>query len=101
MTTVPMSYIKTANANAGYFWFTPDTMRFFSCRLPQVGYRTRAGDVLFWSSEKFRDEDPRRYSVRRMLPSGEIQTEGEFCAFETSQEARAEIQRILDREGKA
>ena len=45
----------------------------------------------FITSEKCHDSDPRRYSVRRAMPDGTIETVGEFCGYLTREAARAAV----------
>lgn len=71
------------------FWFTPDTMRFFSSRvLPDV-FPVEDGGALFISSERYDEESPRKYSVRKCDGvSGYIDTVGEFMGHATIVQAR-------------
>lgn len=78
---------KEANANAGYHWFTPDSMRFFSSRLPKSVLPVDNG-ALFVSSEQdksplYHNPMPRRYTIRFIHDSGKIETVGEFQQYAT------------------
>lgn len=55
--------MKEANTEAGRYWFTPDSMRFFDTRLETPLYE-RSGGVYFMTSEK-PPHGPRIFSVRR------------------------------------
>lgn len=74
--------IRAANKAAGFFFFEPDTVRFFRSRiLPTV--HSGPGGVYFLTSEQFVSSrgvaSPRRYTVRKFNPgSGDIDTVGEF-----------------------
>lgn len=88
-----MRYMTTAdmaerNAAAGRFWFSPDTLRFFSGRVAQCGYLTGDGTkAYFVSSEANRHASTaqgrrRLYSVRVFdTATGEVDTFGEFQAY--------------------
>lgn len=99
MTTVTefrtMADVRRANRELGHFWFEPVTLRFFRSRVGESLY----GGRYFVSSEQFEASDgtraPRRYTVRQVNPDGSIDTVGEFQAYETSAQARAEIRRLL------
>ena len=73
---------REANANAGYYWFTPDALRFFSSRLPKSVLPVDNG-ALFVSSERFERTEPRRYSIRFIHDNGKVETVGEFRQYAT------------------
>lgn len=76
----------------GRHWFDKDTMRFFRTRLPLSGWRG-AGGTYFTSSEKpYRHG--RRYSVRRLVGPGCIDTVGDFCGYATAAQARSVAKRL-------
>lgn len=63
--------IKQANREAGRFFFSPDTMRFFASRVLPTVY----GGRFFVTSEKRGfDDDGREYRVRVAFDNGEIET---------------------------
>lgn len=71
-------------------WFDPEVMSFFSTTFP-FGEQVYQG-CLFITGETYRADDPRfpvRYSVRRALPSGRIDTVGTFQGYDTAAQARA------------
>lgn len=73
----------------GRHWFDPDTMRFFSCRLPEFGYTAEDGSAYFVSSERG-PSGVRRYTVRRLTGTGgEIETVGQFQQYATRSAATA------------
>ena len=68
--------IRTANQRAGRFFFSPDTMRFFKSRVLPTVFEG-VGGIYFVTSEQFVGSEgaqPRRYTVRRVESSGEINT---------------------------
>lgn len=78
----PLARIAIANRANGHHWFDPDTIRLFASQFPP---RLIAGD-LFWSSERHPDGDDswvRRFTVRRAMPNGAIETVGDFGAYPT------------------
>jgi len=81
--------IKTANAEAGYFWFSPETLRFFSSRISTKVY----GGRYFVSSEKEYD-GARRYTVREARSDGSINTVSKFGEFTTLRDAESEARRL-------
>lgn len=79
-----LSAIKAANAAAGYYFFSPDTMRFFSSRVSDDVIQ----GCLFVTSERdkcgFAWNGARRYTVRRFYPeTGDIREVSEFGQFAT------------------
>ena len=90
MTTSTMPYLWTMNqlsrynGNRNYYFFSPDTMRFFSSRIQTAPpYKGR----VFVTSERMNWNSPRLYSVRVIQPSGNIETIGDFQGFTTRQSA--------------
>ena len=76
--------MKVANADAGRYFFTRDTMRFFRSRIvPGV----IAGRI-FITSEQFDDSSPRLYTVRVMGDDGDTADVSTFQQFATLDEAR-------------
>ena len=80
-------------------WFDKGTMRFFASRLAQTGYENeQSGEVFFVTSEqdKFRDTNPRLYSVRVQRATGEIDTIGEFQGYSSRRVADREARRLAN-----
>lgn len=69
-------------------WFDESTMRFFKSRLPSYGY-IKGDDTYFISSEDDGSRG-RRYSIRKMDSTGDIDTVGEFYQY-TKREANREL----------
>lgn len=65
-----MSEIKAANRAAGYFFFSPDTMRFFNSRV-ETGV---IGGRYFITSEQYDENSPREYTARRANDDGTVET---------------------------
>jgi hypothetical protein len=78
--------IENHNHDIGHHWFSPKTMRFFSCRVLSVLHLGR----FFISSERdtFRDDNARAYTIREALQCGCIETVGEFQQYATSRQAK-------------
>lgn len=97
MTTVYTSLQAIKNANRARalrerraLWFDQEAMSFFSTTFP-FGEQVYQG-CLFITGETYRADDPRfpvRYSVRRALELGQIETIGKFQGYETAEQARA------------
>lgn len=85
--------IATYNPGPGRHWFDPDTMKFFSCRLPAVGFSSTDGSVYFVSSEKT-PFSHRKYSVRRLVGEGRIETVGEFGGYKTKARATTQARKL-------
>lgn len=71
--TLPGPYESTAqiieaNRDAGQFFFSPDTMRFFKSKVQPVVVAGR----LFITSEQFDDDSPRQYKVRVAADNGHV-----------------------------
>lgn len=71
--------IKKANQEAGYFYFSPDTMRFFKSRVMQDVFPLENG-ALFVTSER-QEGDIRRYTIRRAWDDGDITTLDGFQSY--------------------
>lgn len=83
--------IELKNRQSGRFFFSKDTKRFFKSRIGNEVY----GGCYFITSEKFNDDSPRLYTIRKASPDGDVSTVGKFQAFKTSAQARSAINRIL------
>jgi hypothetical protein len=84
--------LKRANADAGYYFFSPDTMRFFDSRVGENVYRGADG-WYFVTSEKFDYKTPRYYTVRKMLPGGDVVSASEFQQYRSAPGAKAAAER--------
>ena len=73
--------------NNGMHFFSPNAMRFFSCRIHSNLYR----GCVFVTSEKS-SWDVRKYTVRAMKSDGSIETVGEFQGYETRSQAHTAAQ---------
>lgn len=83
--------IRNANRDAGFYWFSPDTLRFFRSRILS-GVYSGTGGVFFVSSES-RDGAWRTYNVRRFLPeSGNVESTA-FRAYRTAEGAKRAAKR--------
>jgi hypothetical protein len=87
--------IKRANREAGRYWFSPDTLRFFRSRVGREVY----GGRFFISSEQRETYTERRYTVREAMPDGTIENASKFMAYPSSQSARNHIDKLLSEKG--
>lgn len=74
--------IRAANAAAGQYFFSHDTMKFFRSRILPKVYQGRGG-YYFITSEQFTPSsgvpNARKFTVRRFKPEdGSIGTQGDF-----------------------
>jgi hypothetical protein len=83
--------IEGLNAALGYYFFSPDTMRWFNSKVYDDIYQIKEG-VCFITSERddYLDRQPTRlYTVRIMRLNGRIDSLSEFQQFNTLKQARA------------
>lgn len=59
--------IKKADRDAGRFYFSPGSMRFFHSRAGEQVYQGKGG-VFFVTSEQLDSKSPRKYIVRQFTP---------------------------------
>lgn len=95
MKTIPMSEIIDfyKRNNPDGHWFDRGTMRFFKTKLPRNGFDGNAG-VLFITRET-NPSGVTRFSVRRQMYDGRIDTVGEFHSFLTYGDAKDEVVRLM------
>jgi hypothetical protein len=90
--------IKQANQRGGYHFFEASTLRFFDSRILPTVY----GGRYFITSEQFHGSDgytaPRKYTIRRAEDSGDINTIGEFQAYNELREAKQAAQTLAEQE---
>jgi hypothetical protein len=77
--------IEIYNPGPGSHWFDPGTKRFFRTRLGRRGYRGPGGTYFVTSEQGPRM--PRRYTVRRLVGPGRLETVGVFCGYKTAASA--------------
>lgn len=87
-----ISQVKQLNADKGFFWFTPETMRFFNSKIEsELIY-----EKYFITSERMETSLPKRYTVRKVnWETGNIKTICNFRAFKTLNEAKKYIKEQL------
>lgn len=78
--------VKTQNKRKGQHFFDASTMRFFGSR---VGYRIYGGCYFVTSEQDNYGGGSRRYTVRVAYACGDIDTVGDFQAFDTHRQAVA------------
>jgi hypothetical protein len=83
-----MADVRAANRAAGMCWFDRGSMAFFGSRIESA---LIAGRYFITSEKGFNATDPRRFSVREALPTGSIDTVGEFRGYATLDDARDAI----------
>lgn len=93
---VPMWKIEKKNMDAGQYWFSQDTKRFFKSKVPDEAIK-KGNSAYFISSET----DPNgktAFTIREAdLKTGSINTVGDFHSFNTRDEAKKELNKVLAR----
>ena len=89
--------IREANAEAGFHFFAPSTMRFFRSRLGKTVY----GGKYFVTSEQFNGDSERLYTIRQVDDKGSVSTVGAFQGYASNREAVAAIHRLIKEEAIA
>jgi hypothetical protein len=82
--------LKAYNTAMEFYFFSPDTMRYFRSRIAPDLIHTSEG-IVFITSEQFQCDgriDPRLYTVRIMQEDGDIDDIGGFQQFNTLRQAR-------------
>lgn len=84
--------VRAANKAAGQHWFERGTMRFFQTRIESALY----GGRCFITSEQcpIGTGHPRLYSIREALPTGRIETVGEFQQYRHIEDAREAARKL-------
>lgn len=86
-----MADVKSANRQIGNHWFERGTMRFFNTKI-ESGL---IGGKYFITSERYNENSPRLFTVRRAEPDGTIGTVGEFQAYRSREDAREAIKAAM------
>ena len=92
--------LKQRNQAGGGYWFTPDTLRFFSSRI--MGDLFPGTDHVYFVSSERREGEARRYTVRRLNgETGRVDTVGDFQRYASRSGAlrAAELHAIKERNG--
>jgi hypothetical protein len=93
-----ISNIKRANAKAGFFFFSRDTMKFFHSSVNEKLFEGPGG-VFFVTSEQQDGGHPRLYTVRQFeVDTGNVRTAGNFQEFKTLKEAYAVAKGLSENE---
>ena len=88
---------KRKGLKPGAWWFSPENLRFFSSRVSSVVFPVPAG-AYFITSEQFEsvylsggryvEAQPRMWTLRFCADSGEIETCGDFQAYQSLGDAQ-------------
>ena len=92
--SLKMSDVKRINEREGYFFFSPNTMRFFNSEIESELY----GDTYFITSDRMELKMPKEYTVREFFDDGHISHASRFQEFATKEEAVDFIKEIIRRE---
>lgn len=84
--------IKRGNKNAGRFFFSPATMRFFNSKIEShLIY-----DRFFITSERESKEDKKAFTIREVGEDYDISTFGEFQQYRTKKRALDALNAHID-----
>jgi hypothetical protein len=96
---IDIEVIKRANEDAGRFWFSQKTNRFFRSRYPRKALKV-GDEAYFVTSEQFDDQSPRLYTLRVChLKTGHVDTVGAFQQYQSSTDAWLAAHKIVDSQG--
>lgn len=97
MEVISIAEVKRVNREHGRYYFSPDTMRFFSSRTSRQAYKV-GNKAYFITSErnKHSSNAPRKWTIRVIdLTTGRVDTVGEWQKFNTPGEAKKQLKQIL------
>jgi len=83
--------VKIANKNKGYFFFSPDTMRFFNSEIESEIIKGK----YFITSERMKLSMPKLYTIREAKENGSIDTVGNFQQYTIKMNALLFIKNYL------
>lgn len=87
--------IKERHTAAGFYFFSPDTMRFFNSKVHNPTHTGAFGIVYFITSEQFDNDSVRLYTIRQFNPKTcEVDTYEEFQAYATLYQATKALKGI-------
>jgi hypothetical protein len=84
--------VRAANRAIDNHWFDRSTMRFFNCVIESKLY----GGRFFVTSERMNLSDPKKYTIREALPSGDVRTVSGFRKFSFLEDARYMARHLAD-----
>lgn len=85
-----MKEVEEKNKSMGNYWFSDGAIDFFKSKIETELIDGR----YFISSEKQRRQE-RKYTIREVSKEGRIKTVGEYRQFNTKEEAKEELDRII------
>jgi hypothetical protein len=94
MKTIPFSTVRRVYAElqpTGH-WFDRGAIDFFKTVLPANAYVVN--DATLFVTRETNPSGEKRFSIRRQVGNGSINTVGEFHSYPTAAAARAEIKRL-------
>lgn len=84
--------VKAKNKASGFYFFAPDTIRFFRSK---VGSTIYAGRFFITSEQGPTESDQRRWTVRIACDDGRIKDLGEFQGYDSHSAAARAIARFV------
>lgn len=84
------------SGEGGRHWFDASTLRFFSSRIPAIGFTTKDKETTYFvTSERYDWNRPRLYTVRSYTwATREIDTVGDFQQYKSRSGAIAQAKRL-------
>jgi hypothetical protein len=93
--TISINQIKDLNARKGYYFFSPNTIRFFHSRTDRTAIIVNH-EAYFITSEQREHNTPRKYTIRKaILETGDITTIGKFHSYDTHKQAKNALMNII------
>lgn len=81
-----MQEVKKANEKLGQHFFNKETLQFFGSRILPKIYNANNRQFFITIEDNF-DRSAKYYSIREVLPDGDIETLGKFLQFESLEDA--------------
>lgn len=100
--SIDIEQIKRLNQEKGFYFFSPDTMRFFHSRTSTTALKRENGTIAYFITSEQREHDaPRKYTIRKCnMKSGDISTVGNFHEYDTRMQAQSEMLKIIMNESR-
>lgn len=67
----------------GYF-FSQGAMRFFKSRVADFGFQNEKTEIIYFVTSEKNGNMPRKYTIRALLPNGQVDTVSAFQEYNTS-----------------
>lgn len=88
-----MSEVRVKNAFEGSYFFCRTTMKYWGSKIESRLYR---GTYFITSERNNVPNQPRKFTIRRVLPNGLIETEGAFQAYKSLRLAKQNVKKLIE-----